>query len=400
MGVSQKQDTENSITTTADEERPLLKDSANASQAKGLFDKAGDKAGSDASLPFYFIFVYYAFSSGTLLIINKVVIGEIPAPIFIIFCQLMTAAVLVRLAQAIGWIVIEPLTFRQQAHFFPVVVFFVGTLFSNIKVLQYSNVETFITFRGSTPLVLAVCDWLFLGRQLPSLKSWASLTALVVSCAGYALLDSSFEIKAYMWLLVWYLCFTIDALWVKHVCNSINISNWGRVYHTNLLSGLTLLAVWPFMAEERKYIATCTLNTVQLCLLCLSCAVGVTMSHASWLMRSKTTATAASVVGIVCKLITVALNIVIWDKHASPAGLVFVLLSIISGATYRQAPLREAVQSETDKADVRANVQVNALSDDDDVVKPALDQLYQSAPEHTVVQVTVGHPGTGKINRA
>jgi hypothetical protein len=34
-------------------------------------------------------------------------------------------------------------------------------------VLVYSNVETFITFRSSTPLVLCIFDYLFLGRELP-----------------------------------------------------------------------------------------------------------------------------------------------------------------------------------------------------------------------------------------
>jgi hypothetical protein len=42
---------------------------------------------------------------------------------------------------------------------------------ANIKVLVYSNVETFITFRSSTPLVLCIFDYLFLGRELPGKTS-------------------------------------------------------------------------------------------------------------------------------------------------------------------------------------------------------------------------------------
>ena len=61
MDVSPKQVTDSSIASIADEECPLVKDSAQSSQAKGLFRKSG----SDASLPFYFNFVYYAFNSGT-----------------------------------------------------------------------------------------------------------------------------------------------------------------------------------------------------------------------------------------------------------------------------------------------------------------------------------------------
>lgn len=79
----------------------------------------------------------------------------------------------------------------------------VGTLFSNIKVLVYSNVETFITFRSSTPLVLSVCDYLFLGRELPGGRSIFSIFLLVVSCGGYTYFDQGFKLQAYTWLCVW-----------------------------------------------------------------------------------------------------------------------------------------------------------------------------------------------------
>lgn len=69
--------------------------------------------------------------------------------------------------------------------------------------LQYSNVETFITFRSSTPLVLAFCDWAFLGRHLPCGRSWAALLALLASTAGYAYYDEGFVVETAVWLLAW-----------------------------------------------------------------------------------------------------------------------------------------------------------------------------------------------------
>jgi GDP-mannose transporter len=64
-------------------------------------------------------------------------------------------------------------------------------------------VDTFITFRSSTPLVLSICDYLFLGRALPSLRSWLCLIVLLVSSVGYVLVDSAFEVRAYVWLAIW-----------------------------------------------------------------------------------------------------------------------------------------------------------------------------------------------------
>lgn len=72
-----------------------------------------------------------------------------------------------------------------------------------VQVLQSSNVETFITFRSSTPLVMSFCDWMFLWRTLPNLRSWACLILIVGGALGYVLVDSVFMLSAYLWLIVW-----------------------------------------------------------------------------------------------------------------------------------------------------------------------------------------------------
>jgi hypothetical protein len=74
---------------------------------------------------------------------------------------------------------------------------------ANIKVLVYSNVETFITFRSSTPLVLSVFDYIFLGRKLPGGRSIFSILLLIMSCSGYTYYDQGFKLEAYTWLCVW-----------------------------------------------------------------------------------------------------------------------------------------------------------------------------------------------------
>lgn len=42
-------------------------------------------------------------------------------------------------------------------------------------VLQYVPVDTIICFRASCPIVIAIIEFFYLGRELPSLRSWASL---------------------------------------------------------------------------------------------------------------------------------------------------------------------------------------------------------------------------------
>lgn len=91
----------------------------------------------------------------------------------------------------------------QTKKFVWVIVGFLGTIFANIKVLQNANVETFITFRSSTPLVLSLCDYFFLGRALPNARSWLCLLVLVLGAAGYVMVDDGFHVEAYVWLAIW-----------------------------------------------------------------------------------------------------------------------------------------------------------------------------------------------------
>ena len=51
-------------------------------------------------------------------------------------------------------------------------------------------------------------------------------------------------------------------------------------------------------------------------------------------------ATMFTVVGIMCKIGTVVINQVIWDKHASANGLAALLVCLLAGTFYKQAPRR------------------------------------------------------------
>merc|ERR1712205_272376 len=42
------------------------------------------------------------------------------------------------------------------------------------------------------------------------------------------------------------------------------------------------------------------------------------------------------------KLLTVLINVLIWDKHASPVGIAALCVCLGGGAMYQQAPLRRS----------------------------------------------------------
>jgi solute carrier family 35 len=287
--------------------------------------------------------VYYGICSSTLLIVNKLALQIASAPVFLLSLQLWFAVAFVYAMHACKFIEPLYLSWNVTVKFAPVVLTFLGTVFANAKVLQYSNVETFITFRSSTPLALCFCDYLFLGRELPSPKSVACLFGLLLSCCGYAVFDHAFDNRAYSWLAVWYFSFTAYEVVAKHLCDTITVDNWTRVVYTNAMAGTLLAVAIPFVRQEHAIVKAVHWNAAAVSTMLASCLIGIGVSHSAYVMRSACSATLSAVVGILCKVFTVLINIVIWDKHASFTELVFLALGLFAGSLYEQAPMRKSV---------------------------------------------------------
>ena len=106
-----------------------------------------------------------------MLIVNKLSVHLLPVPSFVLLMQFFTSWAAVKAVGKMGLIVVDALEWSKFRAFFLVSIAFQSLVFANMKVLQHSNVETFIIFRASTPLVVSVLDVIFLGRQLPDLRS-------------------------------------------------------------------------------------------------------------------------------------------------------------------------------------------------------------------------------------
>jgi solute carrier family 35 len=286
---------------------------------------------------------YYGLCSSTLLIVNKLALHIASAPVVLLSLQLWFTVAFVYAMQVLKLVEIRPLCWITAKQFAPVVLSFLGTLFSNAKVLQYSNVETFITCRSSTPLVLCICDYVFLGRELPSAKSVVCLVGLLLSSCGYAMFDHAFDIRAYSWLGVWYVSFTAYEVVVKHLCDTVAVDNWTRVVYTNVMAGSLLAVAIPLVHREHAIVAAVPWNYAAVSTMLASCLIGIGVSHSAYVMRSACSATLSAVVGILCKVFTVLINIVIWDKHASLVELAFLALGLFAGALYEQAPMRKSM---------------------------------------------------------
>ncbi|KAJ4824625.1 GDP-fucose transporter 1, partial [Turnera subulata] len=69
----------------------------------------------------------------------------------------------------------------------------------------------------------------------------------------------------------------------------------------------------------------------------LSCVFGLAISFFGFAARKAISATAFTVTGVVNKFLTVMINVMIWDRHASPFGLLCLLFTLSGGVLYQQS---------------------------------------------------------------
>ena len=127
-----------------------------------------------------FAILGYATCSSLMLIMNKVAVHVLPAPSFVLLMQFFASWFAVKLCGMCGCIVVDELEMKKLRQFFMVSVAFLACVFANIKTLQFANVETFVVFRASTPLMISLCDYWFLGRELPDRRSTVALLCLLL----------------------------------------------------------------------------------------------------------------------------------------------------------------------------------------------------------------------------
>jgi len=300
---------------------------------------------SDSSVRFSVIF--YTFCSSFMLVANKLALYFNPVPAMTVCVQVIATVGFILILRATGCSEVDDFDWPRVKVFLPYTISFVLVLYSNGKAIESSNIETVIVFRAGTPLIVSALDYFLLGREIPSKQSLAALAGMAVSVVGYAYTDSEFAvngISAYGWVTVYVLAVVYETVYGKKICQGVkfNAPVWGQVMYCNAL-GLLPLALLAYVAGEHRYLETNGLNTSSKACgaLALSCVVGVGIAWAVWNCRNQVAATTFTLIGVVCKLISVMLNVFIWDKHATPIGIAWLVVCLGCSSQYRQAPLRQ-----------------------------------------------------------
>ncbi|KAL6312393.1 hypothetical protein AAG906_039305 [Vitis piasezkii] len=251
----------------------------------------------------YGIAAGYCISASLLSIINKWAVMKFPYPGALTALQYFTSAAGVVIC---GWFKIiehDPLDRSTMWRFLPAAVIFYLSLFTNSELLLHANVDTFIVFRSAVPIFVAI--------ERPLLE-----TAMAN--------DENLTFMAYSWALAYLISMSIDFVYIKHVVMTIGLNTWGLVLYNNL-EALLLFPLELLIMGELKKIKH-EISEESDCYLFL------------WvLLRRTISATGFTVLGIVNKLLTVVINLIIWDKHSTFVGTVGLLICMVGGILYQQS---------------------------------------------------------------
>ncbi|XP_008785619.2 GDP-mannose transporter GONST3-like [Phoenix dactylifera] len=295
----------------------------------------------------------YCISASLLSIINKWAVTKFPYPGALTALQYFTSAFGVLLCGRLKLVDHDPLDLMTMWKFLPAATIFYLSLFTNSELLLHANVDTFIVFRSAVPIFVAIGETLYLKQPWPMLRTWMSLATIFGGSVIYVLTDYQFTVTAYSWALAYLASMTIDFVYIKHVVMTVGLNTWGLVLYNNLealmLFPLELLIMGELnkmkheISDESDWYSFGVVLPVA-----LSCLFGLSISFFGFSCRRAISATGFTVLGIVNKLLTVVINLVIWDKHSTLVGTIGLLICMSGGVLYQQSTSKpKATKNET-----------------------------------------------------
>jgi GDP-mannose transporter len=273
----------------------------------------------------------------------------LPLPAVVSFIQILSSVVALLAMKQCG-IKIDNLEWSKLKPYMLYIIAFVSAIYSNMQALAHSNVETVIVFRACTPIAVSFIEYMWMGRHLPSTRSAISLSVVAIGAVFYCMSDSEFAMKgveAYYWVLTYFFLITFEMTYGKGLTSSVKMESvWGPVLYCNLLAVVPMGMLGYMQGDfDGLSVKLMEIPANGVLILLFSCVVGTLIGYSGWKCRGMVSAATYTLVGVVNKFFTVLLNVFLWDKHSSPAGLFAVCLCLAAGFFYQQAPKREDKRS-------------------------------------------------------
>ena len=295
------------------------------------------------------LLVVYFVSSSSLLVLNKVAIQAIPNASLLLLTQLGSTVVIIAAPALVGKV---RLNLKPEGKvigaYSTVAVVFLATIYSNFQVIHSIGVNPFIVLRCSTPLMVSILDWVFMGRTLPDRKSTLALSGILYCGMMYAKLkvadprfDGSHDASSGLWWsATWLVSFLLDMVYIKHIVEAYPCSSSERTLYQNFLA-LPILVILLNVGVEKHAIFEASRAPQSAWLAVVTtCFAGAALSWTGMSLRTELSATSFTVLGIVCKMASTLLNEIFVEPERDLARLTCIVTVIISSSFYKQAPFK------------------------------------------------------------
>ena len=126
-----------------------------------------------------------------------------------------------------------------------------------------------------------------------------------------------------------YCAFAFDQAYLKHVVEKVKMTPFGGVLYMNAIGSVPLLLLALGTSEfDADFHPTAWGWRIWLPL-GVSCLLGMGLSTFAYRARCMVSATSFAILGNVCKVVTVILNWLFWDKHCTLEGLCGLLICLV-----------------------------------------------------------------------
>eukprot|EP01060_Flectonema_neradi_P005587 TRINITY_DN1371_c1_g4_i1.p1 TRINITY_DN1371_c1_g4~~TRINITY_DN1371_c1_g4_i1.p1 ORF type:complete len:379 (+),score=77.19 TRINITY_DN1371_c1_g4_i1:59-1138(+) len=309
---------------------------------EGLMGSLSSRLGKHSEV--IFLALGFGLSSSLLVIINKWALKKFPYGATLTALQFFVSAMVAKMIGVVGLSKVDALESEKVIGFMPAVCMFYISVATNLKLLEIANVDTFIVVRSCVPLFTMALEMVAFKTAFPGLKTLGTLLLIIFGACGYVATDEGFRWEAVWYALIYLCAFTIDQVLIKKIVMDVKLQPWGLVYYNNLLAlvlmpaGMYVTGEWgklSYQLESQNLLGQISSFETAFPVL-LSCAFGISISFFGLNTRKALTATAFTVLGVVCKFLTVFVNTIAWDSHASPIGIFFVCICIAGGILFQR----------------------------------------------------------------
>jgi len=292
------------------------------------------------------IIAFYLIVSSASLLSNKLALKLLPLPTLLASLQFAFVAACLMFKEVIGvagydihlW---DTCSTPSAIH----VVLYGISVYASMRALETNSVATLIVIHSLCPMLFFWMDWIFLGCELPSLRSCWSL--LYLAGGGWSYVTELSEEEgwtSYRWATIWVFNNAADVVYAKHIDRTRNgsMNLWRLMLLSNVLCIFPMIC-FGFVTGELAGLVHVVwhLETETVVVVMVSCISGASIGWAAWKCRLVTSAESFAGICLSTKLLSSLLSLAAGVEVTTLRGMGSLFVCVVASATYQRAPERK-----------------------------------------------------------